>query len=104
MKFAVQSNLPLSTPAQQDGFYNAVLVRIAGKPVWGKPNITKGLNMDGKPNHSVEIRFDQEADHLDLFNFIKARMQVIPVLSGRLSRHQCHHDEGNIPCVIEEEL
>ena len=103
MKFAVMSSLTLNTPAQQDNLHNGILSLVTGKLTWGKTRVSKDT-INGKPWHFVEVRFHNKKDMDDLFTHIKARMQLIPVLSGRVSKHNCSHDESNIPCIIEEEF
>ena len=103
MKFCVMSNLRFETPAKIETFNVAVLLLIEGKPAWGDNVVSTGLDKDGYPSLSLEIRFDEEADANDLYIFIKDKMSKIPVLKGTVSKHNCTHDEATSqPCMIEE--
>lgn len=105
MKYTILSSLSFSTPSQQDTLHQAILANIAGKPVWGEVRVTKGIGQDGKPNTGVEVRFNNRVDMDNLFSMIKDRMAVIPVLKGKVSKHECYHDglQALAHCVPEEE-
>lgn len=104
MKYAVMSNLVLETPAQQDNFHAGALILIKPGATWEKVIAQKGMSEDKKSAHLIVVRFHEEADADSLFDFIKARMVLIPVLKGRVSKHLCYHDEGGKPCQIIEEF
>ncbi len=106
MKYAVISSLTFTTPAQADTLHNGVLAKIAGKPTWGQTNIAKGVDHGGRRNNKKEIRFEKQADMQELFDFVKDRMVLLPVLKGRISKHKCLHDEPGKDkgCVIDEEF
>jgi len=105
MKYAVISSLTLTTPAQADTVHNGILAKISGKPTWGKTNIAKGVGQDGKPAHGMEIRFENAPDMQELFQFVKDKMIHLPVLRGKVSIHNCLHDEPGKDkgCVILNE-
>ena len=101
MKYCVTHNLRLETPAKQDKMHNDISLRIGGKPVWGKTIVSKGQDEEGYSTNNLIIRFDNEADMDDLFEFIKDKMDKIPVLKGTVTKHNCTHDEKPFrPCVI----
>lgn len=103
MKYCVMSNLRFATPAKRDTLDIAVKALIGGKPVWGETIISIGKDEEGQPNHSLIVRFDNESDMDELYDLIKGKIEKIPVLHGSVSKHNCPHDEGGIPCVISEE-
>ena len=95
------ADLTFDTPAKNDQMAQAIKDKIVGKLIWGKANITQGLNENGQPNNVVEIRFEKEADADDLYNLIVDRMTRIPVLKGTVTAHPCTHDEEHPEsCVI----
>lgn len=104
MKYCVIHNLRFETPAKRDKLEDDVAAKISGKKVWGETIISKGKDEDGYPSHGVTVRFDNETDMDELFEFIKTKIEKIPVLKGTVSKHNCSHDEGTPqPCIITEE-
>lgn len=105
MKYAVMYNLRLETPAKRDKLNDDIKLKIGGKPVWGKTVISKGQDEAGYPTHGLEVRFNKKLDMDDIFEFIKGRLDKIPVVKGTVSKHICYHDEGTMrPCEIQEVL
>ena len=103
MKYAVLAQLSFSTPALRDNLDQAVSARITGKPTWGVVGFSKGIDLESNPSYGIEVRFDNQADMDDLYAFIKGRMDVLPVLKGEVSWHECSHDEGSPQsCQITE--
>ncbi|MCL0091306.1 hypothetical protein M1N57_00300 [Dehalococcoidales bacterium] len=104
MKYCVMYNLRFETPAQGDKLVDDVKLKISGKGVWAETAVTKGEE-EGYPTRSFAVWFDSEVDMNELFEFVKDRMERIPVLKGsRVSKHFCTHDESTPqPCVIKEE-
>ena len=103
MKYAVLVGLSFSTPALRDNLDQAIKNRMLGKATWGAVGLGKGLDKEGNPSHSLEIRFERKADMDDLFSFIKGRMDALPVLKGVITKHPCDHDGSSKGCVIAEE-
>lgn len=104
MKYCVMHNLRLETPSKRDKLDDDIKLKIGSKPVWGDIITQSTIEEDGYPSHSLEIRFDTEADMDELYDFIKGRIEKIPVLKGTLTKHNCTHDESPPqPCVIDEE-
>lgn len=103
MKYSIISNLEFSVPAHQDALHNGVLSLTAGKPNWGEVVVRKTETLEGSRAHQVDIRFHNRLDMDDLFDYIRDRMEHIPVLRGSVSKHVCHHDTDNRPCTIEEQ-
>lgn len=103
-KFAVMANLVLGTPAQQDNLHAGVLGLIKPDATWGETTVQKVQDEQKKPAHVTVVRFNQEADADTLFDYVKARMVLIPVLEGRVTKHLCYHDEANQPCRVIEEF
>ena len=103
MKYCVISTLTFNTPAQNSGFFNSITAKLKGKQTWGELVNSSGQDMEGFPSHNLMIRFDNEVDADEVYAYIKDRMEKIPVLKGSVSKHYCYHDEGGLPCVIEEE-
>lgn len=102
MKYNVSAELYFDTPAKRDTLGNDTVIRIGGKPVWGKTVVNKGQGEDGKPSTGVDVRFNNKADMDDLYDFLKDKMVKVPVLKGVISRHVCTHDElAPKPCVPE---
>ena len=93
MKHAIQAVLTVETPAKQSKLAEEVVLHIAGKPLWGKEAVITGFSDDGRPQVSIEVRFDKEADAIDLFDYIKECIEKIPILTGSATRHLCYHDE-----------
>lgn len=93
MKYCVQANLIQETPASRDTLNKDIQSRIGGKKLWGDAVNSNSQDMDGSPNNTIVIRFDNEADMDDLFDFISKKMVKIPVLKGSVSKHVCYHDE-----------
>ena len=92
MKYCVMCNLRLETPAKSDTLHDNIQVKIGGKKVWGETINSKGIE-DKYPTNTLEIRFDNEADMDEVYDFIKDKMTKIPVLKGTVSKHYCYHDE-----------
>ncbi len=104
MKYCIMSNLRLETPAKRDKLDDDIKLKIGSKKVWGETLISKGEDEEGYPSHGVTVRFDNETDMNELYDFIKTKMEKIPVLKGTVSKHHCSHDESTPqPCRIEEE-
>ena len=103
MKYCVIANLKMNLPAQVDKLQSDILAHIANKLTWGAVHSTGITGEDGKPAHSLSIRFEHEEDMNILYDFIKDRMIKIPVLGGKVSKHPCPHDIGGVPCAISEE-
>lgn len=104
MKYCVMHNLRFETPAKRDKLEDDVAAKIGGKKVWGETIISKGEDEDGYPANGLEVRFDTEADMNEVYDFIKGKMEKIPILKGTVSKHNCSHDEGTPqPCIITEE-
>jgi len=104
MKYCVMHNLRFETPAKRDKLDDDIKLKIKDKPVWGETIISKGEDEDGYPTNGLEVRFDTEADMNEVYDFIKGKMEKIPVLKGTVSKHNCSHDEGTPqPCIITEE-
>jgi len=103
MKYCVMHNLRLETPSKRDKLDDDIKLKVGGKPVWGETVISKGKDEEGYPSHGLEIRFDTEADMDELYDFIKGRIEKIPILKGTVSKHYCSHDETPQPCQIIEE-
>ncbi len=104
MKYAVMANLRLETPAKRDKLDEDVKLKIGGKKVWGETVISKGADGEGYPTQGITVRFDNEADMDELYEFIKTKMGKIPVLKGTISKHHCSHDQSPAePCIISEE-
>lgn len=104
MKYAIRSELVVSIPAQQDNLHVGIVASIKPETVWGEPIIKKGQSEDKKPGHQALVRFHRKADGDNLFDYIKARMVLIPVVKGKVTKHLCYHDEGGKPCEIIEEF
>jgi len=105
MKYCVMANLRLETPAKRDTLHNDVKARIGGKKVWGDTITGKSQDEEGYPSHNLVVRFDNEADMDDLYEFIKSKLNQIPVLKGTVSKHPCYHDESPAkPCIISEKV
>ena len=103
MKYAVMANLSFSTPALRDNLDQAIKARILGKPTWGTIGMVKGTDLEGRPSHGLEIRFNNKADKDNLYPFIKSLMDTLPVVKGKVSWHECSHDESPPrPCQIAE--
>jgi len=103
MKYCVIANLIVDTPTKNDKLAKDILDRIVDKMTWGLTSVQKGRSEKNEPQTSVEVRFDYRSGMEELYSFIKERIEKIPVLSGSVSKHECHHDTDNRPCSIEEE-
>ena len=98
MKYAVISSLSFKTDAQRDGLSNELKPKIANKPTWGEVGLSSDIDIDGKPHLSLSIRYDEKPDMADLFDAIKQKISLIPVLKGSVSSHICGHDEQPYDC------
>ena len=94
MKYCIMSNLSFDTPAKRSNLSQAIRDKIVARMVWGKVTIVDSTDENNFPASNVEIRFDNETDMVEVFDFIKGRMEKIPVLKGFVSKHLCYHDEG----------
>ena len=93
MKYAILSTLSFDTPAKRDIMSSQLQAFIASRLTWGPTQMASGEDRDGKPSSSVEVRFLSQADANDLYDLIVDRIVHIPVLRGRVSKHNCTHDE-----------
>lgn len=104
MKYCVMHNLSFETPAKRNELEAAIQNNIVGKQTWGAVSMQSGTDEEGHPLHSLAIRFQNRADMDELFTLIKNKLDAIPVLKGKVSKHNCSHDEGTVhPCQITEE-
>jgi len=102
MKYAILHSLMFTTPAGRDSFDASLSSVLAGRPTWGEIVNHSGEDENGNPRHRLVIRFNSEADMNEVFDFIKTRMDAIPV-TGTVSKHWCTHDEEQPkPCKIKE--
>ena len=100
MKYTVIASLEAATLSARDGLFTSIETRLAGKPA--KSDSSKGNDLkSGKPNCSLSVRFDNEADMADLFGFIKGKM--VSGVTGKVTHHNCYHGEKETPCIIDEE-
>ena len=104
MKYCIMASLSFDTPAKRDGLASDIKTFIGAKHTWGETILNSANDEKGKPTHITEVRFQVKANMSDLFIFIKDKMLKIPVLKGTVSKHNCPHDEGGKPCVLEEEF
>ena len=66
--------------------------------------MAKGIDGEGHLFHGLEIRFENKPDMDELFEFIRDKIDRVPVLKGTVSKHNCPHDEGTPQsCKIDEE-
>jgi len=108
MKYCVTAALQFSLPTLRSQMTQAIKDKIAwaivdniitvAKPHWGEVTLVEGTDEDGKPVINHTIRFDNKADMDELFALIKGKIDKIPVLKGRVSKHICHHDIGGRSC------
>lgn len=106
MKKRIMANLAFSTPARRDSFKEALAAKAKGMSFYDR-NESYLEDMEGKPTCSVDMRSDEAQDAATIYLHIKDRMEKIPVFTGRISIHACHHDEPPEnwkPCVVEEEF
>ena len=103
MKYAVNTSLEFDLPAKRNKWASDLQVELDNKSIWGESIVNSGTALNRNLQYGLTIRFNTEADMLRIFNFIKQKIDAIPVLTGSVSRHYCAHDEDNRPCVIAEE-
>ena len=60
--------------------------------------------MEGTPRSRIDVRPEEKKDADELFEYTKEKMKKIPALTGRITIHDCRHDEGPPfrPCEIKE--
>lgn len=104
MKYCVMSDLRLGTKAKRDKLSDDIAMKSSGRKVWGDTIISRGEDEEGYPTYTLEVRFDNAVDMDEVFNFIKSKLDKIPVLKGSVSKHICSHDEANQPCHILESV
>jgi len=99
----VIANLRWETASKRDGFKSNLSTKLDGIPCYDR-SVNHGEDMEGNPTSGVDVRPESDADADDLYSFIKDRMDKIPALTGRVTWHDCKHDEGPPfePCVVEE--
>jgi len=100
----VMADLKWETPSERDTFKDDLATKLGGIPCYDE-NVRYGEDLEGNPQSIFDCRPENNTDANDLFAFIKDKMDSIPVLTGRVTWHDCKHDEGPPfePCVIEEE-
>ena len=103
MLYCVEANLRLETPAKRDTLNEEIKAFIGRKLVWGETRIFSYEDENGYSASSIEVRFQVKTNMDELYAQIKDKMERIPVLKGTVSKHDCSHDRGGIPCVISEE-
>ena len=94
-KFCAQANLVFDTPAKRDKLHNDLLTKLAYKPTWGEIGIGASTDEDNRPVQSLLVRFEYRADMNAMYEFIKDKIDKIPVLKGSVSHHICGHNEGS---------
>jgi len=104
MKRRVMASLRWETPSKRDTFKNDLSAKLGGISCYDK-KVRHGKDMEGNPRSTVDCRPENAPDADNLFTFIKDKMDSIPVLTGRVTWHNCKHDEGSPfePCVIQGE-
>lgn len=101
-KYCVQAELKFTTQNKRDDATKEALLKFGLRKVWGETNISAGIE-DGYPTQALTVRFVEEKDMDECYDYIKEKMQRIPVLHGTVSKHICYHDETPPkPCVVSE--
>jgi len=87
------ASLNWGTPSGRDEFKNGLSAKLDGIPCYDK-DVSHGEDMEGNPQSAVDCRPEETADADDLYSWIKGKMNTIPALKGKVTIHDCKHDEG----------
>ena len=108
MIYAVMTSIELDNPSKQDKMLQAIQDKIANKILWtnqfNPTQVSKGQSEEGRLVVNSIMRFNTEAEALEVARYIKDRITKIPALSGSVRLHKCYHDEGGKPCEPEKEI
>lgn len=90
----VIAKLRFDTPAKRDEFKNDIETKLSGVPAYDKKR-THSVDVDRIRHSVIDVRLENSSDAEDLYRYIKGKMDKIPVLSGRVTVHDCRHDEDS---------
>lgn len=89
----VMADLKWETSGKRGTFKNELATKLSGVPTFDE-NVVHGEDMEGNPHSSVDVRPESDADADDLYEHVKRAMDKTPGLTGRVTIHDCRHDEG----------
>lgn len=91
-------NLKFDVEGKNDTFKNDLSDKISNIRVY-RDRSSDGEDEDGKPQPIIDVMTENSVDADELFDFIKKKMDNIPMLTGEVHWHDCTHDEDNPkPC------
>jgi len=104
MKRRVIANLKWQTKANRNAFKDDLATKLSSVPAFDE-DVEHGEDMEGNPHSSIDVRPESDADADDLYNYVKGKMDNIPGVTGRVTVHDCRHDEGPPfqPCKPDKE-
>lgn len=93
MKRRIIADLEWDTPTERDKFKNNIDARLANTRCYDRGE-SHGEDEEGNPVSRVDVRPEKETDADDLYEHIKNKMMKTPGVRGRITIHDCQHDEG----------
>jgi len=89
----VMAELKWDSPSKRDTFKTNLAKKLSNIPCHDE-NVVHGEDIEGNPHSSIDVRPESDADADDLYSHVKRAMDNIPGLTGRVTVHDCRHDEG----------